>query len=531
MQRPAARGLARLGLDALPTGPVLVERLAVGAPEHGDGEVVADAVGVADADHRQHGRATPEHVDVLAERVDEGAQAAAQRFRSGHPCVVATALLRAEVEEVELHHVDAPAPHLRPEVAQVVDDGGVRGVESPASVAIAQPRPGRRVEHAPVLVLGPEARRARLHHERGQPQPAPVIEAMDLLDQLTEVVGEPLARPPRTVRLLPAVVDLEQVEHRSMSEPLAQQPRVLEQTPGADPGRVVVPRLPAEGRRSRPRATPRQRRDGLGHRERVRPGADRDPLRRDLVSWRHGSARRRDLHLVAPAAVDEVMRRRRLGVDGQLVAPPVDARDEPLAGEGLDRECSRRGRDRRAPVRVRRARSRAHAGVGPRVVAVHQLPIRLRGHDAGEGDDAAHVVVTRGSVSRLHLEDVAVRREPELEPRGAVGVGPARSGAGAGRLDVPDARARLRVPGIGFDAHRTRPESHRALRPARGPGSRSELEPDRAVAQGSAHGAPFTGRGSGRVGTTRPRPGSAGARSWPRRPSGARASGSTRARA
>ena len=52
-------------------------------------------------------------------------------------------------------------------------------------------------------------------------------EPVDLLDQLAEVVREALPRPPRAVRLLPAVVDLEEVEAGPVAEPLAQQLRVL----------------------------------------------------------------------------------------------------------------------------------------------------------------------------------------------------------------------------------------------------------------------------------------------------------------
>ena len=68
---------------------------------------------------------------------------------------------------------------------------------------------------------------------------------MDLLDQLAEVVRETLARPPRAVRLLPSVVDLEQVEAGPVTEALAEQPRVLEQAPGADPRRGSGTRTPS----------------------------------------------------------------------------------------------------------------------------------------------------------------------------------------------------------------------------------------------------------------------------------------------
>ena len=182
-------------------------------------------------------------------------------------------------------------PQLRtwsPEVAQVVHDRRVRRVERPASVAVAQRRAGRVVDDAPVLVLGAEAGRARLHHEGGEPQAAPQAEPMDLLDHLAEVVGEPLSRPPGAVRLLPAVVDLEQVEAGPPAEALAQELRVLQQAAGADAGRVVVPGLPAERRRTRPRAPGGQRREPLGDRERIGSGADRDRLRDDLLAGRDG---------------------------------------------------------------------------------------------------------------------------------------------------------------------------------------------------------------------------------------------------
>jgi hypothetical protein len=80
-------------------------------------EVVADAVAVAQPDDGKQRSATTEHVNVVAEAVEHRTEAPPQRLGAGHAPIVPTALDRAQIQEVELHHLEAPGAHLRAEVA------------------------------------------------------------------------------------------------------------------------------------------------------------------------------------------------------------------------------------------------------------------------------------------------------------------------------------------------------------------------------------------------------------------------------
>ena len=274
---------------------------------------MADAVRVADADHREHRRAAAEHVDV--------ARRAGRRTRRARAAAPAVPVTRGswrrpscapEVEEVELHHVDAPAAHgaRRGRAGSRRRPGSTR--RAPTAVPVAQRRAGRGVDDAPVLVLGPEPGRARLDHERREPEPAAQVEPVDLLDQLAEVVaGTARAAttrrtPPASRRRSAAGRSPGRSPNRSRSSS-----RVLEQPPGADPGRVVVPGLPAERGRPVPaRGAATSAASRSVDDERVGAGGDRDRLRDDLLAGaRPRPARARRAVLVAPAAVDQVVRR------------------------------------------------------------------------------------------------------------------------------------------------------------------------------------------------------------------------------
>ena len=276
---------------------------------HRHGEVVADAVRVADADHREQRRATPEHVHVVAERIDERAEPTPERLGARDARVVADALLRALVEEVELHHVDAPRLHLRAELVEELDHVGVRRVERPPVVPVAERLAGRAVAQAPVLVGGAEPDRAGHDHERCEPEPAAQVEPVNLLDELTEIRREAVVGPPRAVGLLPAVVDLEEVEAGARAEALLEQARVLEQVLGIDRDRVVVPRLPAERGWSGPHATIDVGGELLGDRDRVEAGSDHDRLGHELLAGvdRPGERDGRT-HFVTPRALERDQR-------------------------------------------------------------------------------------------------------------------------------------------------------------------------------------------------------------------------------
>jgi hypothetical protein len=71
--------------------------------------------------------------------------------------------------------------------------------------------------------------RAGLHHERREPQAGTAPERAHLGRELRQVGGEPVVRPPRSVRHLPTVVELDEVEAAPVAVALAQQAGVGEE--------------------------------------------------------------------------------------------------------------------------------------------------------------------------------------------------------------------------------------------------------------------------------------------------------------
>ena len=169
--------------------------------------------------------------------------------------------------------MSTPQPRTcRAEVAQVVDDRGVRRVERPAVVAVEQRRAG--------------ARRRRCTSPRGRcPSPAAPGSTMNGASHSPQrrssrwicstsspkSSGNRSRGHQRAVRLLPAVVDLEEVEAGPVAEPLAQQLRVLEQPAGADRGSRSSTRTPSRARAVRSTAAAGQQRGELLGRPRAGP--------------------------------------------------------------------------------------------------------------------------------------------------------------------------------------------------------------------------------------------------------------------